>query len=323
MPNRIIREGWLESEPINTLGPAEEVFFLRLCLRADDFGRYHGNPTLLRSNLFPLRDDLRNTDIPRWLAACEKAGLIRCYEVAGKRYLEIQKFDQRTRARVSKFPAPPGWKPPDDGQMSDTCQTDARHSRTETETESKTESPKPPAAEPPGARDRVFNPVFPLETARILDEIDRLAGTDFRSVPGQADVIEKILKTGVSEDRIMAMLRHRWSVWKGSDMVRFFRPATLFRPEKFESYLGAVPASKPVNSAGQTVIVPTPEEEQRMAAHYRLREALAGEVALTGAALRLAVADLTALRAVGELPVDIASGLSQHPEVLEQLRKAA
>lgn len=114
MPSRVIRDGWLESESVNQLKPEEERFFLRLCLRADDHGRYHANPVLLRSTLFPLREDVRSTDIPRWLAACEKSGLVRCYEVSGTRYVEIVKFRQRMRAPVSKFPDAPtnGGHPP-------------------------------------------------------------------------------------------------------------------------------------------------------------------------------------------------------------------
>lgn len=108
MPNRIIRDGWLESESVNTLDAFAERFYLRLMLRADDFGRYHANPVLLKSNLFPLKEDVRSTDIPRWLAACEKAGLLRCYEADAKPYLEVVKFGQRIRdGATSKFPEPP------------------------------------------------------------------------------------------------------------------------------------------------------------------------------------------------------------------------
>ncbi len=107
MPSRIIREGWLESETVNQLNAEDERFYLRLMLRADDFGRYHANPILLRSALYPLKDDVRTTDVSRWLAACEKAGLVRCYTHAHKTYLEIAKFGQRTRADTSKFPEPP------------------------------------------------------------------------------------------------------------------------------------------------------------------------------------------------------------------------
>lgn len=123
MPNRIIREGWVESETIDALSVHAECFFLRLCLKADDFGRYHANPQLLKSNLFPLKEDVRNTDISRWLAECEKAGLIRCYSQTSRRFLEIPKFGQRCRAEISKFPDPANCQadvsqPHDTGQSS-------------------------------------------------------------------------------------------------------------------------------------------------------------------------------------------------------------
>lgn len=132
MPNRIIREGWIDSERINLLNAEAEIFFLRLCLKADDFGRYTANVQLLKSTLFPLRSDVRNTDISRNLAAAQEAGLIRCYEVAGKRYLLIPEFRQRTRASESKFPPPQEGdgptsdsRPPPDGQMTFMCQSSA------------------------------------------------------------------------------------------------------------------------------------------------------------------------------------------------------
>lgn len=136
MPSRVIREGWVESERIDQLDGESERFFLRLCLRADDFGRYHGNHSLLRSSLFPLKLDVRITDIPRWLAACEKAGLLRCYSIDSKSFVEILRFDQRLRAKVSKFPPPP---PTDAGRTPDICPSHDRHMRTEGESESEVE----------------------------------------------------------------------------------------------------------------------------------------------------------------------------------------
>lgn len=123
MPTRLIREGWLESEAINALDAPGERFFLRLCLRADDFGRFHANPLLLKSSLFPLREDVRSADISRWLAACEKSGMVRCYSDSGKPYLVITKFGQRARAEKSKFPEPP----PDDPLLPGISLTEVSH----------------------------------------------------------------------------------------------------------------------------------------------------------------------------------------------------
>ena len=107
MPNRILRD-WTDSDPINELSFQAEVFFVRLIMKVDDFGRFSANPKLLKSLLFPIRDGVRDSDISRDLAACEKAGLIAVYEADGKPYLEIKKFLQRGRAEKSKFPSPTG-----------------------------------------------------------------------------------------------------------------------------------------------------------------------------------------------------------------------
>lgn len=107
MPNRILRADILTSEPVCSLDWASEVFYRRLLSVVDDYGRYEAGIQLLRSKCYPLQtDDVRVADITRWMAACQKAGLIALYEVAGKRYLEVAKFGQQRRTD-SKFPSPP------------------------------------------------------------------------------------------------------------------------------------------------------------------------------------------------------------------------
>ena len=107
MPNRILREGINGSERIARLQWPEEVLYRRLMSVVDDYGRTEANPQLLRSRCYPLQTDIiRGADIPRWLAACQKAGLILIYEVGGKQYLQILDFRQQQRSD-SKFPAPP------------------------------------------------------------------------------------------------------------------------------------------------------------------------------------------------------------------------
>lgn len=107
MPNRIIREAILSSEKIALLGFPEEVFYRRLMSIVDDYGRTEANPQLLRARCYPLQIDVvRAADITRWMAACQKAGVILCYAVNDKQYLELSKFGQQQRS-PSKFPPPP------------------------------------------------------------------------------------------------------------------------------------------------------------------------------------------------------------------------
>lgn len=104
MPNRTIRD-WTDSEKVNLLSNQAEVFLLRLMMKADDYGSYYANVKLLKSNLYPLRTDtIRETDISRWIAECEKAGLILVYTIADKSYIRIINFGQRMRTMKKRFP---------------------------------------------------------------------------------------------------------------------------------------------------------------------------------------------------------------------------
>lgn len=107
MPNRILREAILSSDRIDQLDAAAEVFYRRLMSKVDDHGLYDGRPSMLRSSLYPLRvDRVREADISRWIAACEKAGLLALYERDGKPYLWM--LDTRWQVRAEpKYPLPP------------------------------------------------------------------------------------------------------------------------------------------------------------------------------------------------------------------------
>lgn len=129
MPSRIVREGILTSERVEQLDASSEVFYRRLMSKVDDHGLFDARPTVLRASLYPLRvDRVREADISRSIAACEKAGLIALYahdsrasssrriaacEMAGLAVSEkpyLQMLDTRWQARSGpKWPEPP-WK---------------------------------------------------------------------------------------------------------------------------------------------------------------------------------------------------------------------
>lgn len=106
MPNRVIRQGILDSEPVNKLSWASEVFYRRLMSVADDYGRYDGRPIILRTSLYALKiNQVSEADIVKWMNECSEAGLISFYEVDGKPYLEIENFGQTIRIKKEKYPA--------------------------------------------------------------------------------------------------------------------------------------------------------------------------------------------------------------------------
>lgn len=132
MPNRIIREGILTSEAVNSLSWEAEVFFRRLLSVVDDFGRFDARSSVLRSALYPLKlDSMREDSVQRCLKSCEAARLVVLYSIEGKEYLEVTNFRQQVRSKKSKYPAP-------DAHMRSTCLADAQHMHTKTESETKT-----------------------------------------------------------------------------------------------------------------------------------------------------------------------------------------
>lgn len=98
---------WTKSDKINSLKADAERFFTRLIMKVDDYGCFYADTRLLKADLFPLLlDNIREADLLRWMAECQKAGLIVLYENANKKYLQILDFRQRLDKARSKFPLP-------------------------------------------------------------------------------------------------------------------------------------------------------------------------------------------------------------------------
>lgn len=107
MPLRLLRD-WTTSEKVTRLDAEGERLFIRLIMKADDFGVFYGDSARVKSFCFPLQSTIPEADIQRWLTACESARLIRSYAALdGRRYLQILDFRQRLRAMTSRFPKPP------------------------------------------------------------------------------------------------------------------------------------------------------------------------------------------------------------------------
>lgn len=134
MGNRILRD-CTDSEKMSRLDVYSERFFYRLIMVVDDYGRYYAHAGLLKGRMFPfLLDKIRETDITRWLADCQKAGLIVLYEVDDKNYLQIEDFRQRLDKAKEKYP------PPITGKPITTDNDFPAETETETETKQKHET---------------------------------------------------------------------------------------------------------------------------------------------------------------------------------------
>ena len=107
MPNRILKDSICTSEDIAALDWAAEVFWYRLIVQCDDYGRMDARPAILRARCYPLAmARVNEADITAWLVAFQNAGMVQLYTVAGKPYLRIPAWDkhQQVRAKRSKYP---------------------------------------------------------------------------------------------------------------------------------------------------------------------------------------------------------------------------
>ena len=108
MPNRFLKESICTSENIDRLTDFQEIFFYRLIVNCDDFGRFDARPKLLASRLFPLRE-VSTDEVNEALAALQRADLITLYAVDNHPYLFMNSWEkhQQKRSDKSRYPEPP------------------------------------------------------------------------------------------------------------------------------------------------------------------------------------------------------------------------
>jgi len=99
---------WTDSLKFDGLTVEAERLFIRLIMKADDYGRFHADPRLIRGTCFPLFDNLRTEHVGRWLDELHHRNLIFRYEADGQKLLALVNFGQRLKQSRWKFPPAPG-----------------------------------------------------------------------------------------------------------------------------------------------------------------------------------------------------------------------
>jgi len=109
MPNRIIKESICTSDTIDQLSWFEEVFFYRLLVNCDDYGRMDARPAILKAKLFPLKS-VTEKQISDALNKLSTVGIVALYEYDGRPYLQLVTWEkhQTVRNKKGKYPAVDG-----------------------------------------------------------------------------------------------------------------------------------------------------------------------------------------------------------------------
>lgn len=107
MPTRRISDKICRSEDYKSMTLFQRDLFWRLIVNADDFGRFDGRLSILKSALFPL-ESVTEKAIDDGLKGLSTIGIVDLYEVDGKPYLRLINWltYQQKRAKDSKYPSP-------------------------------------------------------------------------------------------------------------------------------------------------------------------------------------------------------------------------
>ena len=103
MPNRYIREGFLDSKAINQLTDFAECFYHRLLIAVDDAGRFDGRSQVIANKLWPCKN-VSKKEVDKALEECIKTGLLIIYLYNDQSYLQLVKCWRCGNAKFSKYP---------------------------------------------------------------------------------------------------------------------------------------------------------------------------------------------------------------------------
>ena len=76
------------------------------------------------------------------------------------------------------------------------------------------------------------------EAIQILTFLNSKTGKNYRTVETNLILVRARLKSGASSDDIRGVIARKVREWKGTEMEKYLRPATLFNATKFEQYIG-------------------------------------------------------------------------------------
>jgi hypothetical protein len=232
MPNRIIKESICTSDTIDQLSWFEEVFFYRLIVNCDDYGRFDARLPILKARLFPLKA-VTEKQISEALNKLSTVGIVALYEYDGRPYLQLVTWDkhQQIRAKKSKYPAP---NVPCNQMISDDIKCPRNpiqyesESKSESEYESNTDAPAPKKSQSGKVQfaenvsmtnaeyEKLVSTYGEADTARMIEKLDNYKGatgrkykSDYRAILNWvADEIMKPKNKDNQEPKSWGTLRH-------------------------------------------------------------------------------------------------------------------
>ena len=88
---RMIDPNFWRDEKLGECSIQERLLFMGLISNADDEGYGRANPKLLKADIFPY-DDLRVSDVEKWLSHLGGLNIVALYEYNGQTYYYLPNF---------------------------------------------------------------------------------------------------------------------------------------------------------------------------------------------------------------------------------------
>lgn len=100
-----------ESAQVSRLSRDARLTYIGLIVLGDDDGRLKADPRLIKSQIYPYDDEVKLSDIEKWMGEIKAQNLVVEYEVEGVRYMYHPKWEnyqqlREDRRRESNIPAP-------------------------------------------------------------------------------------------------------------------------------------------------------------------------------------------------------------------------
>lgn len=227
MPNRIIKESICTSEEIDLLDSDQEVFFYRLMVVVDDFGLMDARLSILKAKCYPLKS-IEINSIQMNLARLQAVGLVKLYQVGGKPFLSITNWSkhQQIRAKRAKYPTPDQGGEIICNQLITNVPVIQSNPILSL------------SGEPDPAEHKPKKKTFTAEATEVLEHLNQVAGTKFKPVPANLNLISARLHEGFTVDVVKAVVNCQHREWGNGDMRKYLRPETLFNATKFAGYAG-------------------------------------------------------------------------------------
>ena len=266
MPNRILRD-WTDSDRVNNLDFPAEVLFVRLIQKADDFGRFTADPRLIKAACFPLRE-ISVAHLRSMRDACAKQGLITCYSIDGKEYLEIHNFRQQLRIMKSRYPENPNKCAAGATQVLSKCVSSATP-ESESESESEVESEVEVLPASPGKQRKPRQPDPIWDTVAEIWFGGKVATPGARRV---GKIVRDLKAYEATPDEIRGRVKRYTSEWPDAECTpeALVKHWTRFAPPSASSS-DNIPLYFYHKLAGERITL-KPEEEAPYAAFVQSRK---------------------------------------------------